>query len=529
MKWKLVAALGFCVAVVATYLPGQAIQEVTQRSLLMQELSTPHSNAPTPPGSVENPPSHSDLAYFAWRLFVWANQGTNATLQDGRPRETASTSFLDAGESPLFNGGTNPLIFEGLYHRTEAYPYFTRTAPPQSPIRQVPIYRFAAGDSIPPFTVPAGKGQYVNLDETNQIGQNFLYYRRSNDPDFPVLYMAKVNAAEVNYAWGRKLVPRKSTSWVFPDGVIEIKAAWRRVEDINIMNSDPDTYHQARATYYVGKEGDPPSVETGDFALIALHIIQKSAGYQSFIFTTFEHVNAVTRNASGSIIDPAYQLTYDTLAYDPGDPTTATPLGAYYSNEAGQSDSMNSLATYTLPAGGAQGAQPPDGYNIVLQPKTITSFVNDVNNLVAPMLGETVWRNYRLKGVQAVPTSDDTRLDYYLANIVVESSQPGIQLFRGGVADTGKKKFTNKRAVGNISNNLTYNDPVPQPQFTMGGCMGCHGGAQQVGGDFSFLADSAGRGKPVDPVPPSALTPAERMAHNRAVAARRALLFRRQN
>ena len=49
--------------------------------------------------------------------------------------------------------------------------------------------------------------------------------------------------------------------------------------------------------------------------------------------------------------------------------------------------------------------------------------------------GNFVWQYYKLVGVQAVPTNDDTTPDFYLANIVVESSQPGIQLFRGFPSD----------------------------------------------------------------------------------------------
>lgn len=367
----------------------------------------------------------------------------------------------------------------------------------------MPVYRFQPVTSGGAgFTVMGAN--YVNLDETNQIGQNMLYYRQGKDPNFPVLFMAKVNATEVNYAWDRSLAPSNTNSWVFPNGTVEIKAAWRRVSDFPDYNPQTgqsaiaNTMHQAPATYYVGEEGETPTVASANFALIALHIIQKSAGYQSFIFTTFEAINAVVRNSSQTITDPAFQLAYNNLQYEEGNSLVASPKGAYTINAPGQPQQQNSVQNYNLPNPDNQ----PTGYVTVVQPKTITSQVNDVNNNVRAWLGTgNIWSNYRLKGVQAVPTSDETTLDYYLANIVVESSQPGIQLFRGGTGGQDPSSTPNTANIfyntrnnvylsgfprsttgfgpstspapqsvpGNISMGIAYNQPVPPPQYDMGG------------------------------------------------------------
>jgi hypothetical protein len=349
--------------------------------------------------------------------------------------------------------------------------------------------------------------------------------------------MAKVNDIETNYVRD-KAKPSPASSFVFPNDVLEIKTAWRRVRDIK--NSDTNKYHQAVATYYVGAEDSGnPAIKTDTFALIAIHIIQKTANYQSFIFTTFEHVDAVTRNSAGVITDPAYELTYTCLAYNnssdsidksicedrAGTIPTASANGAYDVNEPGLPPQSDVLTTYNLPVSGPNGATP--GYHTIVQPKTITKEVNDVNNQVGALIKsldpKSIWANYRLKGVQAVPTSDQDTLDYYLANIVVESSQPGIQLFRGGAAGgvpTTDGVFTNNRSndipyAPNISLNLVENKQVPDPTYTMGGCMGCHGRAQQKGRDFSFLAQaSAGNGKEVDSVPSSNMSLLQRHLHN---------------
>lgn len=52
--------------------------------------------------------------------------------------------------------------------------------------------------------------------------------------------------------------------------------------------------------------------------------------------------------------------------------------------------------------------------------------------------------------------------------------------------------------------------------------MGCHGVAQQFGGDFSFVAAKAGIGKPVDTVAPSDLSAEELARHNHIINLRRA-------
>jgi hypothetical protein len=474
-----------------------------------------------PPDLVANA-NHTQLANHAWRLFIASMQRTNATQQSGAGRGVGSSSynFIDTGESASFS---NPLVFESLYHRTEAFPYYASAAQkPASPINQVPTYYTYSTDDGTRVAFTVSGQNYVNLDETNQISQNFLYYQHSNDPNFPVLFMAKVNALEVNYVWDKQ-PPSNSSSFVFPNQTMEVKTAWRRVRDIT--NSDPGRYHQAQATYYVGEEDSGnPEIETDTFALIAIHIIRKTANYPHFIFTTFEHMDAVTRDNNGTITDPAYKTTYNVLDYDPGtrDPHTATANGAYAVNAPGQPAQSDGLSTYTLPASGAISQD----FTTVVQPKTITREVNDVNNAVYNLItgldSDNIWANYRLKGVQAVPTSNQDELDYYLANIVVESSQPGIQLFRGNAGGgvptedpPGTFTFTNNRIPGNVSNNIREGQPVPAPSYTMGGCMGCHGVAQQSGRDFSFLAQaSGGNGKEVDSVPSADLTPAEREAHN---------------
>lgn len=507
--------------------------------------------------------SPTQRANYAWRLFIASMQQTTATLNSGAGRGVSDnkTSFIDTGRG---SSKTNPLVFESFYHRTEAFPHYEQNKSnplknqPPSPINQVPTYyTFYKGQDNKEVAVKATGPDYnyVYLDETNQISQNFLFYKKSNNPQFPVLFMAKVNQAEAEYALKMTYGPNAKKSWSFPTGIIEVKTAWRRVKDI--VHSDPKRYHQAQGTYWVEKEGKPV-VHSEPMALIAIHIIQKTANYPQFIFTTFEHVDAVTRDSQGNITDPAYKTTYNNLAYQTPsqDQLTTSFIGAYQANKSGLPLEANKITRdFPLP----QAGKISQDYTTVQQPRTITSQVNDVNNAVHKLImsenSNNIWANYRLKGVQTTPTSNSELPDYYLANIVVESSQPGIQLFNGVLLNGGvplptlpegldthasqPQYFVNCRdekgstvceyppssklpprnppvtTYKNVSPSATQGQMVPTPTYNMGGCQGCHGAAQQLGRDFSFLANGAiGKGKELDSVSLSAYLADETAAHN---------------
>ena len=123
----------------------------------------------------------------------------------------------------------------------------------------------------------------------------------------------------------------------------------------------------------------------------------------------------------------------------------------------------------------------------VEQPKTTNGDVATVNKqALKAMQGingfdeNFVWQYYTLKGVS---TSDETAEDFYLANIVVESSQPGLQLFRGS---PNVRNLLNVCDAKQTTGCAT--DPGTNAKFSVGGCQGCHGNAQtQNNFDFSFL------------------------------------------
>lgn len=454
---------------------------------------------------------HQALANFAWREFIALNTPA-ATLPAGRGTPDSAKSFVDSGVPDFYSSGkksgqlgTNLLVWQTYAHRSELFP--------SNQVSQAwgsaPNYVF--GNSP---TFGSGVLQlYNNLDEGSQIVENFLFFP-STPPnpyhengvynpnmDQQVLFEAKVNETEYNYgrSFGSSLPTKPLT---LPNNSIETKAAWRLVT----KGMDTSRYHTADAVYYTGTDAAPVA-KNGTFALIGLHIIHKTANYPSFIFATFEQIDALRLPNNGGSTGLYYITDYQNLGYSDGSPTQASINNGSGSVQNVALPLAGPLPTHGLPA-------PFAGPFTVVQPPTVTGAVSMVNQNVQNLMNQTnsgfsnsVWRYYQLKGVQAIPTDEQSpsgppearTLDFYLANIVIESSPPGLQLFKGGISAVPPSPtdgtFYNVRAGSiTLGGNTTkaknvavapnaYNDP----QYTMGGCMGCHGQAQQQGADFSFL------------------------------------------
>lgn len=446
-------------------------------------------DGPGVPGEIGTGISHTDLANFAWRSFIAVSNYAAAPLPKSRGISNPSTSFADSGQSGL----TDPLLWQTLAHRTELFP--KGGAKPAS-WGTTPQYTYNENVEIPSnvdYTL------YNNLDEGTQIGQNTLFFPRnppnpakdgSNydpDADIQVLFEAKVNETEYNYVLNGKV----TSPVVLPNGSLEVKAAWRKLTP----DMDASRYHTAKIINYTGTDKDP--VANNDvYALIALHIIHKTPNYPTFIFATFEQIDAM-KTPDGKDTGLYFVTNYKQVAYEGADnPPTAT----FYN---GDKTTIVKLPVgdvnkpfYDVPSGSEGIPVGQAGPVKVVQPATVTTDVTAVNNHVAqlmngsPAFKNSVWKYYRLKGVQGMPTDTSTNLDFYLANIVVESSRPGIQLFQGNIAKAKPSNdytFTNTRGGQGAINVSFPSLSNPLHEYVMGGCMGCHGVAQQNKTDFSFL------------------------------------------
>jgi hypothetical protein len=505
---------------------GPAVDATTQ--ITQADLTTTTPLIPSDLYRTNNAIDHAQAAKFAWLEFI-------ALVSPNKPSPTRGVPGGSFSSVKGGSGSTYPLVWETYQHRSELFPSNGAggvTAP--QPWDQAPKYVYS-----PQPTYPSGvETLFNNLDEASQIFQNNLFFPNSDKrfPPFEVLFEAKVNQLENQYVTNNYPLPNPLPSplaenpTTLYDGNIEIKAAWRPVSSI-----DPAQlyrYHVADVITYSGTMNNPVA-KNEKYALIALHIIHKTKNYPSFVYATFEqvddYVNQVTNKPTG-----VYFQTLYTQDGPPPNPPSGYNLGSYYfatdpagfSAEGTQPTASSFTATtnptrvfdisnplswpngtqYTAPNGKGFDPVPlvsTDGKQIqVTLPPTGNADVANINaqvrSLMSSLGNDFVWQYYQLTGVQAIPTSDETMKDYYLANIVVESSQAGIQLFRGGLSQNPSFE-----PVPNIRNKLNVIDKVgggseQYKKYSMGGCMGCHGAAQGEGGDFSFLLSTGQAGFNVD-------------------------------
>lgn len=466
--------------------------------------------------------SHTDYATFAWRSFFALNNTAAAPLPANRGVGNPASSFADSGK---VSKSPSPLLWQTFAHRTELFPAINKNGAggPTRPFGSDPQYSYTKFiKSGIPLASGATFSHYNNLDEATQIGQNAIFfpvnppnaatttdargdYAPSNDSQ--ILFEAKANPVIYEYAKGLTSYPK--TNIVLPDGAVEVKAAWRKLADIPVPNQS--RYHTATVVTYRGTDAQPVAYNE-EYALVALHIIHKTPNYPTFIFATFEHEDALTL-PDGKPTGLYYIANYNKIDYPSSSAVAPNPPVATFSDG-------NTTHTVTLPRedfvkssvnpqiySGTKGI--PEGQAgpiAVVQPQTVFNEVAAVNDQVKALMNgsseftDSVWKHYKLKGVQAIPSSEQTDPDYYLANIMVESSQPGIQLFRGSNSFPIPEDsvLTNTRDFLNIR--VPDYDHSTKSTLTMGGCMGCHGIAQsQLKQGFSFLFDAINIGSSARP------------------------------
>lgn len=456
--------------------------------------------------------AHQDLATFAWLEFISAVSPNKSGMR-GVPGGSFAASGTGANKGPL--------VWETYQHRTELFPCnatSSSTGPVTSPIPPQPwgaapkyVTTAASNNLCSTITVPGGGPvPFNNLDEANQIGQNILFYpAQPGNPqpatDAQILFEAKVNQYESNYVTQnyKSFIPQFKPFRLFPvvnlpTTTVEVKAAWRPVS--SIPANQRYRYHIANVLTYSGTD-TAPVTNVVPYALIALHIIHKTPNYPAFIFATFEQVDDFKNQVTGQPSGVYYVPSYNSVGYTTPATTTFPPTGQVVPNpNIGFNPAQPTAKPYgvngsvSLPQGNTStfpGAKPvPGGVAIpVTSPVPTVPEVASVNaQALAAMKGipgfnqNFTWQYYKLAGVQAVPTNNESTRDFYLANIVVESSQPGIQLFRGFPPITNG-------VLTNIRNQVNVIDYHSGGSLTSsGGCQGCHGVAQtQNGFDFSFL------------------------------------------
>jgi hypothetical protein len=510
----------------------------------------------------------TSAATFAWQEFIalnWPNQNNNGTVtQRGTP-----------SQQPL--GTPNvPLVWHTYRGKVEIFP---GTGAPNGYNPQAPDYGFSAppaynyqvavnpcGGGKPPST-PA----WINLDETTQIGLDAMYagalakYKPPYLNTAPQLirFLAKANQTQYVYIaqphpsisginpWYSGVPqstknatlaflasnladppPGSKTMVSFPLNTIEIKAAFRPLAP----GEDPSRFYVTKVRYYEQPSKNSYCYVEDNWALVALHIIQKTANSPFFVYATFEQADNIlttggkpTEDLNGKLIVPnpgglttnprlSFKDSNQAFAKTPIYPTVSTvPANAPYcpSTISGQPNSQlyyQELGDF-VPKGGSicqafrNNLIPPEVIAVNSAAHSAIAQYTKQHGVTSP------FGYYKLINVQALPINKTTpgvpyngldRASYYQSNSVVETDYT-LQMFSTAIfgATAGFGPPTDYNVAGSQNPEPAFsNTYFGGKAYAMGGCMGCHGNAQVgAGTDFSFI--TAG-GRVASPQTPAA-------------------------
>jgi len=401
-----------------------------------------------------------------------------------------------------------------------------------------------------PNQKPVSQSAWINLDEINEIGFNQMYAGAASkvpSPGQQVLFMAKANKSEYRYVaanqWygeipppftdtnkyvttHRSSPPAGGSKYVsFPGGTIEVKAGWRRLTD---NEKKQGRFHIQTVRYYESS-GSAPCYREEQWGLVALHIIQKTAGAPYFIYATFGQADNMLTASGAHVEDENGNLLAN---------KKATPMNPQISSQNATPQSVQKLSPSM--ANCRPDLQPyyinslnngsPQGMVCVQKrfhdiPQTIIDANATVHKAIksynqANNIANSPWLYYKLVNVQAVPIDKPTPgvdysgpevATYYQANIMVETDY-NLQVFSGqfqpGNNPAQSGLITDFNTDGTPFHNVYNNGHA----YNMGGCMGCHGNAQVGGADFSFIMEGQRVFKP-ECVGPTGITQSQRKFH----------------
>lgn len=496
----------------------------------------------------------TSASIFAWQEFValnWPNQMSNGVVTQ---RGTPSTQPFGTPGVPLvwhtFRGKVE--IFPGNGKPPNGYQNNSKVS---YGFDAPPAYNYSSTINACSGPNPA-QPAWINLDETTQIGLAAMYagnlagYQPPYVNSAPKLirFMAKANRQDYVYVAGNQWYggvpslintntiayiqtnkrdpPPGSTNLVsFLNNTIEMKAAFRPLGP----GDNPSHFYSTKVRYYEPSGSGYCFVED-TWALIGLHIIQKTANSPFFVYATFEQAENIlttggqpTEDVNGKVIVPpsgpptnpqvSFKDSNQAFAKTPVYPTVSTvPAQAPYcpSTVGGNPNKQlyyielaNKDNPPLVPAGGPicqvsrDNPIPPEVINVNVAAHAAIAQYTKQNGVTSP------WGYYKLINVQYVPINKTTpgtpytgknRGTYYQSNSVIETDYT-LQMFSTALFAPPPPSTL----FGPPTDYNASTSQVPEPPFSnvyfngtanaMGGCMGCHGNAQVAGNDFSFILE----------------------------------------
>lgn len=462
------------------------------------------------PTDIANPADPQQAAQFAWQEFVALTWPAKKNPSPGPGLCGYFRGQASANDSLGSTGAGGIVVWETFYHRDELYPGYTTGNGNVLPNPDT-IPNYIYGSTIALAKPGTNIHLFNNLDEASEITLANMYYTPlAKKVDLlkksigakpkaaqikavtnagikaSLVYEAKGNPVIFNYlkqTGFNNIVPRRKalrqsialinnmppTGVLFqlPNGSLEVKATWRHYD---ASKDNLQSFHWTVGIYYTSNTSGNLVANNDTLLLVALHIIQKTPNVPTFTFATFEHVS---NEANGFRFINTNPQT-DTVASvqralpDPGIITAARQ--------------------YAIPGAGS-------AFNLV-------AYNQSVQNQIRSHYGKnTVWANYQLIGIQAVPQNDPggsvPAQQFFLSNFATETND-ALQFFQGGLAGP----FANVPNP-NAAHVFVFNTSTKKyTGLTMGGCMGCHGSQGQfAGGDFSVIAATGNNFSP-EPVKP---------------------------
>ncbi|WP_224369848.1 hypothetical protein [Hyalangium versicolor] len=528
---------------------------------------------------------------------------TSKRLESGQGSDSSqlATWMTFRHKSEVFPGDASqphgPFGTDAYYDDLPRYIYEPKEVGTGYVEQNVPL---AAGQIPPcgdtsPLDLPENQ-TFITADENSQIGEDFMFAGKNEQEALnlnagnakgrsQILFLVKVNRAYFDYIvssahgdgkWWKGIPPdvrARTTTYLrdykadppagsadkvsFPNGAMMVKSAWRRA---TVADTNSNRYIIKKVRYYVhqdpkqtygGQPGNPNyfCYDTNYYALVGIHILQKTPSAPYFIFASFEHADnlLIGPNASpiedenGAVIIPNQQPLTPTITSKNATSNTGQVLTAsgdpcdegyslYYQNNPQRSGlpqdkicvrgrkhaipsqiiDINRQAHAALDA---YAAPPPasmctdEGAPCTANFQCCSGFCN-TRGFTAGCVGGypspppqgsplSLLKYYKLVNVQTAPYDKQAGVDYtqqgsgpdpstyYMANIVVETDYP-LQVFSGGFAPPGSETTNGTISDFQQDGGVLKNTLYNGGSYNMGGCMGCHGVAQSRGGGFSF-------------------------------------------
>lgn len=315
--------------------------------------------------------------YFSWQSFVALNWPA-ATGPDGRPIRGVPSS-----ESTANISSAGPRVWESYKTDWELF------RPDGAAPTVWSSYDLPVGATNPCGNVGDSKmlGMFTKMDSIidgiNQaftgplVDQNRNYVRYEIHVNQP--FYDRVVSTRWYLASMQSKDPTRPNE--FPDGVIEIKAAWKELVE---GKDDPSRYYTV-STLLV-EPGSPPSCRPARMGLIGLHVANKVKHFREWVWSTFEHEDNVP---DGSVL-PGHIYTLNN--------GTATPASPDGFNR--QPSTLPKTSPLPLPSDSARDPIQVSRFTPISPSGQVSPTTDQINRQWQSALGGSVLRFYKLVATQ---------------------------------------------------------------------------------------------------------------------------------